>query len=62
MTLPVRLVDTTQEHLERLVGEHAQEGPHLEFKRDFQTNWDAATAYSGERDRRFRSIVTGCTA
>ncbi|WP_081630036.1 helix-turn-helix domain-containing protein [Thiomonas sp. FB-6] len=43
MTLPVRLVDTTQEHLEQLVREHAQEGPHLEFKRDFPTNWDTAT-------------------
>lgn len=43
MTLPARLTDTTQEHLEQLVADRAQEGLHLEFKRDFPTNWDAAT-------------------
>jgi hypothetical protein len=42
MTLPANLRDTTQAHLEQLVVDHAQEGPHLDFKRDLPANWDAS--------------------
>ncbi len=42
MTLPVNLRDTTQAHLEQLVTDQAQEGPHLDFKRDLPSNWDAS--------------------
>jgi hypothetical protein len=34
MTLPAKLIDTTQEHLERLIADEVQEGSHIDFKRD----------------------------
>ena len=43
MTLPARLADTTQADIDRLVATSAQEGPHLDFKRDFPTRWDNET-------------------
>ena len=43
MALPGRLSDTTQAHLEALIDERAQEGTHLEFKREFPMNWDNGT-------------------
>jgi hypothetical protein len=43
MALPSRLSDTTQAHIEALIQERAQEGAHLEFKREFPVNWDNGT-------------------
>jgi hypothetical protein len=43
MSLPEKLSDTTQEHLERLIATRAQENMHLEFKRELPTKWDSAT-------------------
>lgn len=43
MTLPARLADTVQADIDRLVATSAQEGPHLDFKRDFPTRWDNET-------------------
>lgn len=40
MALPANIRDVTQPDLERLVADQAQEGPHLDFKRDLPTNWD----------------------
>jgi Putative DNA-binding domain len=40
MTLPFRLLETTQADIQRLVDTGATEGPHLDFKRDFPTRWD----------------------
>jgi predicted HTH transcriptional regulator len=39
MTLPVKLRDARQSHLEQLVSEQAREGPHLEFKRELPGAW-----------------------
>jgi hypothetical protein len=38
--LPANLLQTTQADLEQLVAAHAQEGPHLDFKRDLPAAWD----------------------
>jgi hypothetical protein len=38
MGLPSKLADLTQAHLEELVTERAEEGPHLEFKRELPGN------------------------
>lgn len=43
MTLPSRILDTTQADIERLVAAATSEGPHLDFKRDFPTRWDNET-------------------
>lgn len=43
MTLPVRLIDTTQADIECLIASGATEGPHQDFKRDFPTRWDNET-------------------
>lgn len=40
MTIPAKLTDTTQSHIERLVSEKVQEGPHIDFKRDLPAAWD----------------------
>lgn len=40
MSLPSRLLDTTQADLERLVATQAQEGPHLDYKRELPAAWD----------------------
>jgi hypothetical protein len=40
MALPANIRDVTPADLERLVADQAQEGPHLDFKRDLPTNWD----------------------
>lgn len=40
MALPSNLSQTTQAHLEELVTSQAQEGPHLEFKRDLPQKLD----------------------
>ena len=40
MFLPPKLFDTTQAHLEQLIADRVQEGPHLDFKRDFPTAWN----------------------
>lgn len=43
MALPAKLSDTTQADLEQLISTGATEGQHLDFKRDFPTNWDDKT-------------------
>lgn len=43
MALPANLLETTQVHLDQLVTDHAQEGPHLDFKRELPTTWDQST-------------------
>lgn len=40
MPLPSTLSEISQTHLEQLIADRAQEGPHLDFKRDIPTNWD----------------------
>jgi len=45
MALPANLRDTTQAHLEQLVTDQAQEGPHLDFKRDLPATWDASAKH-----------------
>lgn len=40
MSLPARLLDTTQADLDRLVASATSEGPHLDFKREFPSRWD----------------------
>ena len=40
MLLPQRLLDTTQADLERLMAGKAQEGPHLDYKRELPAAWD----------------------
>jgi len=42
MPLPANLRDSTHADLEQLVTDQAQEGPHLDFKRDLPQNWDAS--------------------
>jgi len=42
MALLANLLDTTQAHLEQLIADQAQEGPHLDFKRDLPTTWDGS--------------------
>lgn len=38
--LPANILNTTQADLERLIATHAQEGPHLDFKRELPAGWD----------------------
>lgn len=38
--LPANILQTTQSHLEQLIAAPAQEGPHLDFKRDLPAAWD----------------------
>lgn len=38
--LPANVLQTTQAHLEQLIAAQAQEGPHLDFKRDLPAVWD----------------------
>ncbi len=45
MSLPGNLNEVTQAHLEALIAEWAEEGPNLEFKRDYPTNWDASAKH-----------------
>lgn len=40
MPLPSKLVETTQVHLEQLIEERVQEGPHVDFKRELPPAWD----------------------
>lgn len=40
MSLPAHLFSTEQIHLERLIAEGAQEGPHIDFKRDLPSAWN----------------------
>lgn len=41
MSLPRNLHEATQADLQRLVETGAEEGPHIDFKRDVPSNWDA---------------------
>ena len=52
MSLPANLFSTTQEHLEDLVTSQAQEGPHLEFKRELPPQW------TGEAKQEFLADVS----
>lgn len=38
--LPSNILQTTQAHLEQLINAQAQEGPHLDFKRELPAAWD----------------------
>ncbi|ANB73662.1 hypothetical protein AYM40_15825 [Paraburkholderia phytofirmans OLGA172] len=40
MPLPSKLVETTQAHLEQLIDERIQEGPHVDFKRELPAAWN----------------------
>jgi hypothetical protein len=40
MTLPHKLLETTQAHLQGLIDEGVREGPHLDFKRDLPAAWN----------------------
>lgn len=40
MTLPAVLLDTKQAHLAQLIATKAQEGPHLDFKRELPLAWN----------------------
>lgn len=40
MSLPSKLLDVTQVDIDRLVADKAQEGPHLDFKRELPATWD----------------------
>ena len=40
MSLPERLFAAEQIHLERLITDGVQEGPHIDFKRDFPSAWN----------------------
>ncbi|MGA4005805.1 helix-turn-helix domain-containing protein [Ralstonia nicotianae] len=45
MAIPTKLADTTQAHLDQLVTNQEQEGPHLDFKRELPVNWDAGAKH-----------------
>jgi hypothetical protein len=45
MTLPHDLLAINQEHIEQFIVDHAREGPHLDFKRDFPTTWNEPTKH-----------------
>lgn len=45
MALPANLRETTQAHLESLIADQTQEGPHLDFKRELPAQWDNATKH-----------------
>lgn len=45
MPLPSKLYETTQTHLEQLITEHLQEGPHVDFKRQLPAAWDNAAKH-----------------
>lgn len=42
MPLPENIADLNQSHLDELVTERAEEGPHLEFKRELPQNDNAS--------------------
>lgn len=42
MSLPRNLLETTEADIRRLITDRAQEGPHLDFKRDLPPTWDGA--------------------
>ncbi|NNM63479.1 MAG: ATP-binding protein [Burkholderiales bacterium] len=52
MALPANIADTTQAHLQALINEGVQEGPHLDFKRELPDTWSA------EAKRDFLADVT----
>lgn len=45
MSLPRNLLETTEAHIRGLIADRAQEGPHLDFKRDIPTAWDASAKH-----------------
>jgi len=45
MTLPNNVLETTQADIERLVSDRAQEGAHLDFKRDLPVAWDSGAKH-----------------
>ncbi|MBB5400562.1 AlbA family DNA-binding domain-containing protein [Paraburkholderia youngii] len=45
MAIPSKLVDTTQAHLEQLIADRVQEGPHVDFKRELPATWDNASKH-----------------
>ncbi len=59
MSLPSKLLETTQAHLEQLVAERAQESAHLEFKRELPTRWDAGNTQEFLADVTAMANATG---
>tara|TARA_B100001105_G_scaffold12875_1_gene9438 strand:- start:7236 stop:8423 length:1188 start_codon:yes stop_codon:yes gene_type:complete len=45
MSLPQKLLETTEADIRSLIAGHAQEGPHLDFKRDLPTAWDGSAKH-----------------
>ncbi|RYZ93495.1 MAG: ATP-binding protein [Moraxellaceae bacterium] len=45
MILPTNLLMTTQVHLNQLVAERAEEGPHIDFKRELPATWDQSAKH-----------------
>lgn len=45
MAIPSKLIDTTQAHLEQLIAERVQEGPHVDFKRELPAAWDNSSKH-----------------
>lgn len=45
MSLPRNLLETAQADIQRLIADRAQEGPHLDFKRDLPAAWDSSAKH-----------------
>lgn len=45
MPIPSKLVETTQVHLQQLIADQVQEGPHVEFKRELPATWDSGAKH-----------------
>lgn len=45
MSLPRDLLETTEADIRRLIADRAQEGPHLDFKRDLPSAWDGSAKH-----------------
>lgn len=45
MPLHSRLAEVNQADIEQLIAEQTQEGPHLEFKREFPGVWDSGAKH-----------------
>lgn len=39
------VIETTQTNIESLIADRVQEGPHLDFKRDLPSAWDASAKH-----------------
>lgn len=50
MSLPRTILEAVQEDIQRLIAERVQECPHLDFKRDLPTAWDASAKHEWLKD------------